>query len=238
MFSASQSSNLDLDMLDSKDHSNIRFRRVNEKTGKEVKWENIVKGYRLENDDYVILNDEDFAKAAAEKNKRIEIKEFVDLQEIDTVYYETPYYLAPGKNGEHAYGLLREALEKTGKAGLATFVMRNKETLAIIKSDEDVIVLERIRFAEEIRSTEEIAPAKAVKVKPDELKMAVTLIKQLSGKFNISRYKDTYTAELLKLIKAKSKGVKYRTPKMKVVHGKSKDIMSQLKASLRQSKAS
>jgi DNA end-binding protein Ku len=116
-----------------------------------------VKGYKTDDDDYVVLTDEDFAKAAAEKNKRIEIKEFVDLQDIDTVYYETPYYLVPGKNGEHAYGLLREALAKTGKAGLATFVMRNRETLAIIKSDSDVIVLERIRFPEEIRSTEDIA---------------------------------------------------------------------------------
>src|SRR6187399_989006 len=145
MFSASQSSSLDLDMLDRKDHSNIRYMRVNEKTGREVKWQNIVKGYKLENEDYVVLTDEDFAKAAAEKNKLIEIKEFVDLKEIDTVYYETPYYLSPAKNGEHAYDLLREALAKTGKAGLATFVMRNRETLAIIKSDSDVIVLERIR---------------------------------------------------------------------------------------------
>jgi len=238
MFSASQSSNLDLDMLDRKDHSNIRYLRVNEKTGREVKWENIVKGYKLENEDYVVLTDEDFAKAAAEKNKLIEIKEFVDLREIDSVYYETPYYLAPAKHGEHAYGLLREALAKTGKAGLATFVMRNRETLAILKADSEVIVLERIRFAEEIRSTEDIAPSKTSKIKAAELKMAVNLIKQLSGKFNISRYKDTYTAELIKLIKAKAKGVKYKTPKLKVVHGKSKDIMSQLRASLRQSKAS
>ena len=238
MFSASQSSSLDLDMLDRKDHSNIRYMRVNEKTGREVKWENIVKGYKLENDDYVVLTDEDFAKAAAEKNKLIEIKEFVDLKEIDTVYYETPYYLSPAKNGEHAYDLLREALAKTGKAGLATFVMRNKETLAILKADEEVIVLERIRFAEEIRSTEDIAPAKATKVKETELKMAVNLIKQLSGKFNISRYKDTYSAELMRLIKAKAKGVKYKSPKLKVVHGKTKDIMTQLRASLRQSKAS
>jgi len=238
MFSAAQSSSLDLDMPDRKDHSNIRFRRVSEKTGKEVKWENIVKGYRMENDDYVVLADVDFAKAAAEKNKRFEIEDFVDLQDINTVYYETPYCLFPAKNGEHAYGLLREALEKTGKAGLATFVIHNRETLAIIKSDGDVIVLERIRFAKEIRSTDDIAPAKAAKVKPAELKMAINLIKQLSGKFNISKYKDTYTAELMRLIKAKSKGVKYKTPRMKVVHGKSKDIMSQLKASLRQSKAS
>ena len=238
MYPATQSSTLDLDMLDRKDLSNIRFRRVNETTGKEVEWENIVKGYKLENDEYVVLTDKDFEQAAAEKNKLIEITEFVDPSEIDPIYYETPYYLAPDKNGERAYVLLREALLKAGKAGVALFVMRNKETLAILRAREDVIVLNRIRFEEEIRSTKELdLPAKST-VKPAELKMAITLTEQLSGEFDISKYKDTYTAELMKLVKARAKGTKYKRPKLRLVHSKSEDLMDQLKASLKHRKAS
>jgi len=231
LFSATQGSELELDMLDKKDHANIKYMRVNEKTGKEVKWENIVKGYML-NNKYVILDDKDFEQAAAVKTKTIEISDFVSLDEIDSIYYETPYYLVPDKSGARAYSLLREALKKTGKAGIASFVMRNKEALAVLKVSGDIILLNRIRFAEEIRDVKELSlPAKAA-IKPAELKMAVTLINQLSGKFDISRYKDTYTTQLLKLIKAKSKGAKTTAPALEVVHNKTKDLMEQLKASL------
>lgn len=230
LFSATQGSELDLDMLDKKDHANIKFMRVNEKTGKEVKWENIVKGYML-NNKYVVLDDQDFEKASAVKTKTIEISDFVLQEEIDSSYYETPYYLAPDKSGSRAYALLREALKKTGKAGIASFVMRNKEALAILRVSGDVIILNKIRFAEEIRDTKELA-IPAATVKPTELKMAISLVNQLSGKFNIKKYKDTYSADLLKLIKAKSKGGKTATPQLKVVHNKTKDLMEQLKASL------
>ena len=231
LFSATQGSELDLDMLDKKDHANIKFMRVNEKSGKEVKWESIVKGYML-NNKYVILDDTDFEKAAAVKTKIIEISDFVQQAEIDSIYYETPYYLVPDKSGNRAYYLLKEALKKTGMAGIASFVMRNKEALAILRVSDDVIILNKIRFAEEIRSPKELnLPAKST-IKPAELKMAISLVNQLSGKFNISNYKDTYTASLLKLIKAKSKGGKVATPQLKVVHNKTKDLMEQLKASL------
>jgi DNA end-binding protein Ku len=230
IFSATQGSELDLDMLDKKDHANIKFQRVNGKTGKEVKWENIVKGYLMDNK-YVVLDDKDFEKVSAVKTKTIEISDFVMQEEIDSVYYETPYYLVPDKSGARAYALLRESLKKTGKAGVASFVMRNKEALAILRVSGDVILLNRIRFAEEIRDTKELA-IPAATVKPAELKMAITLIDQLSGKFDISKYKDTYSADLLKLIKTKSKGGKIATPQLKVVHNKTKDLMEQLKASL------
>jgi DNA end-binding protein Ku len=232
LFSATQGSELDLDMLDKKDHANIKFMRVNEKTGKEVKWENIVKGYML-NNKYVVLDDQDFEKAAAVKTKIIEISDFVKQEEIDSVYYETPYYLAPDKSGARAYDLLKEALKKTGMAGIASFVMRNKEALAILRVSENAIILNKIRFAEEIRNPSELnLPAKST-IKPAELKMAISLVNQLSGKFNISKYKDTYTSQLLKLIRAKSKGgKKTSTPQLKVVHNKTKDLMEQLKASL------
>jgi len=231
LFSATQASELDFDMLDKKDHANIKFMRVNEKTGKEVKWENIVKGYMLGNK-YVLLTDKDFESAAAVKTKTIEISDFVLQDEIDSMYYETPYYLAPEKSGARAYALLREALEKTGKAGIASFVMRNKEALAILRVSGNMIILNKIRFEEEIRNPKELGVIAKSTVKPAELKMAVSLINQLSAKFNIAKYKDNYSAQLLKLIKAKSKGSKVTTPHMKVVHNTTKDLMSQLKASL------
>ncbi len=231
MYSATESSSLDLTMLDKKDHSNIRFQRINEKTGKEVKWENIVKGYEI-GGKYVILDDKDFEQANAVKTKLIEITEFVEAAEINSVYYESPYYLAPDKSGVRPYALLREALLKTGKAGIASFVMRNKESLAVIRAQDDVIILNRIRFAEEIRDTEELKLPKKEDIKAAELKMAVTLINQLAGKFDISKYKDNYTAELMKVINAKAKGVKIKVPQMKVVHSKGTDLMEQLKASL------
>lgn len=237
LFSASSPSRLDLDMLDSHDHSNIRFMRVNEKTGKEVKWENIVKAYKLENGEYVVFSDKDFAKAAAEKNELIEIKEFVNQDAIDIVYYETPYYLVPAKNGERAYALLREALLKTKKVGVAVFVMRTKETLAILKAHNDVIVLDCLRFHEEIRSPKELPVPTKTAIKAPELKMAMSLIESLSGKFNIAAYKNTYQQQLKKLMQQKAKGVKTKTPHLKVVQTKSTDLMSKLKASLKHDKA-
>jgi len=231
LYSATQGSELNLDMLDKKDHSNIKFKRVNEKTGKEVAWQSIVKGYML-NDKYVVLDEKDFEAANAVKTKVIEISDFVNEEEVDSVYYEMPYYLAPEKSGVRAYALLREALLKTKKVGIASFVMRNKENLAILRASDDVIILNRIRFEEEIRDTEELNLPAASSVKPAELKMAITLINQLTAKFDISNYKDTYTAQLLKIIKAKAKGQKPTVPQLKVVHNKTKDLMEQLKESL------
>lgn len=232
LYSATQDSELDLDMLDKKDHANIRYKRVNENTGKEVPWENIVKGYNLDGK-YVIVDDEDFKKAAPEKTKIIEIKEFIDLTDIDSMFYEVPYYLEPDKSGGKAYILLRDALQKTGKAGFGSFVMRNKEELTVIKPHGDLLVLNRIRWAQEIRSTEEIK-IPAGESKPAEMKMAIELIKQLSGPFDIEKYKDTYSDELLKLIKAKAKGGKQAKSPLRVVHTtKSSDLLSQLQASLK-----
>ena len=230
IYSAVQASELDLDMLDKKDNSNIRFHRVNEKTGKEVAWENIVRGYNLDGQ-YVVLTEEDFQKVRPEKNKLINIAEFVDETEIDTMYYENPYYLAPDKSGIKAYNLLRDALEDTGKVGLGTYVLRNKESIGVIKPHEDVLVLNKIRFGEEIRDTSEL-DVKSTKSNPAELKMAIALINQLTSEFDITHFKDTYSADLLKLIKDKAKGKKIQVPTMRVVHSRSKDLMEQLKASL------
>lgn len=231
MYSAVQASELDLDMLDKKDHANIQFKRVNANTGKEVQWANIVKGYKLD-ERYVILEDKDFESASPEKTKIIEIKEFVDVDEIDSIYFEMPYYIEPDKSGVKAYNLLKEALKKSGKAGIGSFVMRSKESLCLIKPMGNILVVNRIRFDEELRKPSELKiPASTPSAA--EVKMAISLINQLTGKFDISKYKDSYTELLMKAIKAKAKGGKKRaTPTLKVAHSASKDLMEQLKASL------
>lgn len=230
MYSAVQGSELDLDMLDSSDHANIKFQRVNANTGKVVPYEKIVRAYKLEGQ-YVVLSSEDFEKASPEKTKMIEIAEFVQEKEIDSMYYETPYYMEPEKSGTKAYALLRDALKKTGKAGLGNFVLRSKQSLCLIKTVSNVLILQKIRFGEEIRKSEDLNIPETESKAP-ELKMAIALIDQLSGPFDISKYKDTYTEELMKLINAKAKGKKIETPKLHVVHSTSKDLMAQLKASL------
>ncbi len=231
IFSAVQESTLNLDMLDGRDHSNIKFKRVNESTGKEVAYENIVKGYKV-NDSYVVLEPDDFVAADAVKTKTIEIMNFSDEREIDSVYYEQPYYLEPDKSGVKAYAILLASMKATGKVGVTTFVLRNKESLAILKPYQNVIVLNRIRFQEEIRSASDLKLPAVSNAKTKELTMANKLIEQLTEKFNISRYKDTYTSKLLKVIKAKSKGIKPKAPKLKLVHSKNTDLMSMLQESL------
>lgn len=239
IYSAIESSNLDLDMLDKKNHANIKFQRVNESTGKVVAWENIVKGYKY-GDDYVVLEDEDFEKASPEKSKVIDINEFVKQEEIDGMFYDTPYYLEPAKNGEKPYALLHKALEETGKVALGSFVMRTKENFCMLKAAPGgLITLFKLRFPEEIRDTEDVKLPSRTAVKPAELKMAIALIDQLSPKkFDINKYKDTYTESLLKLIQAKAKGKKVAPPKFKMVRNNAKDIMEQLKESLKSKKAS
>jgi DNA end-binding protein Ku len=230
IYSAVQSSTLDLDMLDKKDHSNIKFKRVNESTGKEVAWENIVRGFKYD-EKYVVLTDDDFAKVRPEKNKLIEITDFVDVTEIDSSLYEMPYYLAPEKQGMKAYNLLRDALVKSGKVGLGTYVLRNRESLGVILPKGDLLMLNKIRFAEEIRNPKDI-DVDVKESKPQELKMALALINQLTEKFNIKAYKDTYSDELMKLIEKKAKGKRVTAPKLRIVHSRSRDLMGQLKASL------
>lgn len=231
LYSATEQSNLDLDMVDSRDLSNVKYQRVNEDTGKEVKWENIGKAYKLDGN-YILLEQEDFEAVAPEKSKIIDISHFVDESEIDTIYYENSYYVEPEKSGMKAYALLREAMEKSQKVGIAQFVMRTAEVLTVLKPKGNVLVLSKIRFAQEIRDIDEFTlPAKS-EVKPAELKIALSLIKEYTQPFNIEKFKDEYAEALLKIIKAKAKGKKPAKPKMKVVHSKSKDLMEQLKASL------
>lgn len=237
LYSATEQSTLDLDMIDRRDMAKVHFKRVNESTGQEISWENIAKAYNLDGE-YIMLEDEDFEEAAPEKSKIIEVNQFVDENEIDTIFYENSYYIVPEKQGAKAYALLREALTRSGKVGIAQFVLRTTETLSVLKPMDDVLVLSKIRFAQEIRKTEELPlPPKSV-VKPEELKMAMSLIDQYSTPFNIEKYKDEYTDELLKVIKARASGKKGKVRKLKPVATHTSDLMEQLKASLSKSKIS
>ena len=232
LFSAVEGSELDLDMLDKKDHARIHFKRVNENTGKEVTWENIVKGYNY-NGRYVVLDDKDFAAASPEKTQRIELFQCCKESEIDSIYYETPYFLEPDKSGSKPYALLRSALEDAAMVGVGTFVMRNKEHLVVLKPYKNMLIVQQIRFAEEVRAPEGLKlPSAKTGVTPSETKMALALIKQMTGPFDIKDYKDTYSAALMKVIETKAKGRKLPEPKLRVVHKQTTDLMEQLKASL------
>lgn len=231
LFSATEESRLDFDMLDRKDHARIRYQRVNEKTGREVPWENIVKGYML-NDNYVILEDTDFEEASPEKNKMINIQSFVKEKEVDSMYFETPYYIEPQKGGQKAYHLLVKALEKAGMVGLATFVMRAGENLCTIRAKENMLVLNKLRFEEEIRSPEELNIPTNIKLTKAEIDMALELVKHHSTSFDVSTYKDEYKDELIKIIKARAKGKRPKVRKMKVKATRTNDLLEKLKASL------
>lgn len=237
LYSATQQSNLSLDMVDRRDMGRVRFKKINELTGKELTTENIGKAYKLDSD-YILLEDEDFEAAAPEKSKIIEINHFIKEDEIDTIYFENSYYIEPEKAGEKAYALLREALAKSGKVGLAQFVLRTAETLSVLKPMKDILVLSKIRFAQEIRSVEELkVPSKSV-VRQEELKMALSLINQYTEPFNINNYKDEYAAALLKVIQDRATGKKGKVRKLKVRHTTADNLMDQLKASLSKSQAS
>ncbi len=230
LFSAVESSTLDLDMLDKKDHANIKFKRVNEITGKEVPWNNIVRAFNLDGK-YVVLSDADFQEAMPEKTKTIEIDSFVIENEIDPIFYETSYYIEPEKQGRRAYALLNHALNKSGKTALGSFVLRNKEHLCLIRASENLLMLHRLRFQEEIKDPKDL-DISDITPKPAELKMALSLIDQLTKPFNIKNYKDTYNSKLMKLIKAKASGRKTTPHPLKVVHSAKMNLMDQLKESL------
>lgn len=232
LYSAVESSNLNLDMVDPSDMARVRYKRVNENTGEEIEYGDIAKAYNYEGQ-YILLEDEDFEEASPEKTKTIEVNQFVDENEIDTIFFERSYYIEPEKQGEKAYALLREALKKTGKVGVAQFVLRSSETLTVIKPKDDVLVLSKIRFAQEVRDTQGLKlPAKSI-VKAEELKMAVTLIGQYTRKFEIDQYKNEYSDALMKVIEARAKGKKGKIRKLKPKEDThTQNLMDQLKASL------
>lgn len=232
VYTATETGSIDLDMLDSRDHSNIHFKRVNANTGKEVAWEDIVKGF-LKNDQYIILEDEDFEAALPEKSKILSIDSFVPEAEIDSIYFENPYYLEPQKGGEAAYSLLLRSLTQTGMVAVGTFVLRQTEALCIVRVyDDNILLLHRLRFQEEIRDYRDLKIPAQKAPKPAELKMAKTLIKEYTASFDPSLYKNNYQKALMRIINQKSKGKKVTKKPVQVESSKVSDLMAQLKASL------
>tara|TARA_R110002020_G_scaffold123277_2_gene279591 strand:+ start:14765 stop:15535 length:771 start_codon:yes stop_codon:yes gene_type:complete len=234
LFSGSEDRALDLDMLDSHDGERIRYKRVNEKTGKEVEWKDIVKGFKKD-DAYIILEKQDFEDANMKKSKTIDIEQFIMANEVSDVLFKKPYFVKPRKGGEKSYSLLRDALKKTKKLGVATFVMRQKEHLALVGVYNDALVLHIIRFQDEIKDTG-ILELPKVKVAKKELDMAISLIEQYTEKFDFALFKDVYNEQLLKIIEAKASGKKSKSQKFKSKATPAKDLMAQLKASLEKRK--
>lgn len=234
LYSGSEDRRLELDMLDRHDNARIRYKRINEETGKEVEWKDIVKGYK-QDDAYVVLEKEDFENANQKKSKTIDIEEFIEEDEVAEVLYKKPYFLEPQKEGGKSYNLLRDALKKTKKLGVATFVMRQKEHLALIGVYNKALVLHVIRFAEEIRDPSELKLPKT-KVTKKEVDMAISLIEQHSTKFKLDKFKDVYNDQLMKIIKSKTSGKKIKAEEFESKPTPAKDLMAQLKASLEKKK--
>lgn len=209
LFSAQKrSEEIDLTMLDRRDMAPVGYKRVNKASGKDVPWEDIVKGYEYEDDKYVVLSEEDFRRANPEASKTVDIMAFVDLADISPQYFETPYFLAPGKRGEKAYALLRDAMAKAGKAGIATVVIRTKQYLAALVPQGDALVLNTLRYHKELKSAEDLEipdKLKGHKVTARELDMALRLIDDMADEWKPERYHDTYHEDLLKRIEEKIK---------------------------------
>jgi DNA end-binding protein Ku len=208
--------------------------------GKELSPDDITKGYQIEKDEYIEITGQDLEKAEAEveTSRTIQIMDFVEQDEIDPKFFDSPYYIVPGKNADHVYVLLREALKKTGKVGIAKLVFRDREHLAAIKPDGRAIMLDTMHFADEISESDDLKiPSESAKVGAKEITMAEQLVEMMTDEFNPEKYKDSYREALLEVIDKKAKGVKPKahTKRQKEAVTNVVDIMSRLKASLEKS---
>jgi DNA end-binding protein Ku len=239
LVTASKENTLPLHMLDSRDFAPVGYQRVNKKTGKEVDWAHIVKGYEYKKGDFVALADADFKHANVKASETIEIDTFCDVTQIPAMYYEKPYYLAPTKGGEKVYTLLRQALESTGKVAVATFVMHQREHLCAIAPQGSSLMLLTLRFADEVLPASESKPT--AKISSAELAMAKQLVQSMEGNFTAGKFKDTYRADLKRRVQEKIRNKETHSldveepatdarPKAQVI-----DLMAALKASLRKS---
>jgi DNA end-binding protein Ku len=239
LYSAVRSSeHVSFRMLHKTDLSPIKYERVCERERKPVPWKDIVKGYEYAKGKYVVLTPEDFKSAQLESSKTLEILDFVDEQEVDPRYFETPYYLVPSKGGEKAYALLREAVRRTGSVGIGKIIMRQKQHLAGIKAVGDALVLEIMRFANELIDAGELALPGAEQVRAPELQMAEQLIASLAEPFDPSKYHDEYREGLMRVIRAKMKGKKIEAPEEEAEPAGTPviDLMERLRQSLDQGK--
>ena len=239
LYSATRDHRPKFRLLHAKDEEPVRYERVCQKEGKPVAWEDLVKGYEYSKGQFVVITKDDFKTAALEKTKTIDILDFVDPAEVDERYFETPYYLQPGKGAERAYVLLREAIRASGKIGISKMILRDAQHLAAVEAIGDALVLTMMRFSDELADLKEFNFPKQADVRPAELKMAQQLIDNLVSEWKPDKYNDEYKDNLLRVINAKVKGRKPklidedRTPKQAEVV----DLMARLRASLEGGKA-
>ncbi|MBZ0271096.1 Ku protein [bacterium] len=209
LFPAEERSELSFHMVDSRNRARVRYERVNAETGEEVPWEDIVKAYEYEEGEYVLLDDEDFKRAALESSQTIEIEDFVDRESIPIVYFDKPYYLVPGKKAEKAYAILREAIRRSGKVGIAKVVIRTRQHLSAVGVEGDMIVLELLRFHEEIRDPKDYdvphEKLEALKITKKEIDLAQKLVDAMSADWEPEKYHDEYRDKLVAWIEKKAK---------------------------------
>jgi DNA end-binding protein Ku len=231
---AIRSDHISFRLLHEKDLSPVKYERICQSEGKPIPWDQIVKGYEYTKGKFVILTDADFKTAALERSQTIDILDFVKEDEIDPRYFETPYYLVPGKGGDKPYALLREAIRKTGSVGIGKIIIRQTQHLAGVKVVGDALVLEIMRFANELVDASEYSFPSREAIRPQELQMAEQLVGNLAEPFDPSRYTDEYRANLMRIIKAKMKGKKpnLEEPPTEAPDSGVLDLMSRLRASL------
>lgn len=188
-------------LLERRSLSPVRYKRVSEKSGREVPWEEIVRGYEYQQGQYVVLSDDDLKRANPEATQTVDIIDFVDGEDISPLYYDKPYYLAPQKKGAKSYALLRETLRRTGKVGIAKVVIRTRQYLAAVLPQDDVIVLELLRFDDELRDTDDLElPHGMAGVTERELEMAERLVEGMVGEWDPEKYRDDYREDVMKMI--------------------------------------
>lgn len=219
LYPAEQRADLRFHLLDSRDHSRVRYERVNAETGDEVPWAQIVKGYEHNEGSYVVLKDEDLKRAAPEATKAVEIEAFVPLADIDLTYFDTPYYLEPAKRGEKGYALLREVLRDSGLAAIAKVVIRTRQHIAAMVPRGDALVLNLLRYKQELRPTSDLSlpgdDLKKLGVTPAEVKMARTLVDSMKTEWKPAQYHDEYRDALVKWIEKKAaSGDMQRAPEL------------------------
>jgi DNA end-binding protein Ku len=203
LYPATRKEDLKFRLLRKTDLSPVNYKRVAEKDGKEVPWDQIVKGYEYEKGKYIVLKEEDFQRVDLEATQTVDIKDFVDLDEIDPMYFYKPYYLEPQKGGDKAYALLRDSLEQKKKVGIAKVVIKTREYLAGVKPEDGALVLELMHFADELADTSTLHIPKKIEVGKRELHMATALIDSMSSKWQPEKYKDDYREALMEVIEEK-----------------------------------
>jgi DNA end-binding protein Ku len=203
LYPATRGEELKFRLLRKSDLSPVNYKRVAEKDGKEVPWNQIVKGYEYEKGKYVVLKDEDFERVDLEATQTVDIQDFVHQEEIDPIFFYKPYYLEPQRGGEKAYVLLRDALKDSGKVGIAKVVIKTREYLAGVKPEDGVIVLELMHFADELADPGKLNIPKKIEVGKREMNMANSLIDSMSSKWNPEKYKDDYREALMEVIEEK-----------------------------------